>query len=92
MSKKSLAIDTTMAWSIRTDKKLVADYKQACQNLPIILKPTQLLHAYMQSIVDASKLYNKTGTVKLGYITGDKSVIIYNSEGNQHAFEFEETE
>jgi len=30
-----------------------------------------------------------TGNVKLGYITGDKSVIIYNSRGTQHAFEFE---
>jgi len=92
MSKKPLAVDTTMTWSIRTDKKLVAEYKQACQNLPIIFKPTQLIHAYMQSIVDASKLYNKTGHVKLGYITGDKNVIIYNSEGTQHAFEFGEKE
>jgi len=89
MSKKPLAVDTTMPYTVRTDKKLVAEYKQACQNLPIILKPTQLLHAYMQSIVDASKLYEKTGSVKLGYITGDKSVIIYNSEGTQRAFEFE---
>ena len=92
MSKKELVADTTMIWSVRTDKKLVAEYKEACKDLPIILKPTQLIHAYMQSIVDASRLYNKTGHVKLGYIVGDNNVIIYNSEGTQHAFEFEEKE
>jgi hypothetical protein len=81
-----------MPWSIRTDKKLVAEYKQACKNLPISLKPTQLLHSYMQSIIDASKLYNLTGSVKLGYIVGDTNVIIYNTEGTQRAFEFGETE
>jgi len=92
MPKKILASERTVAWSIRTDKNLVKDYKEACRNLPIILKPAQLIHSYMKSIVEASEIYKKTGAVKLEYIIGDKNVIIYSSEGRQGAFEFRGTE
>ena len=87
---KVYANDNTMSFGIRTDKKLVAEYKYACKNLPIMLKHAQLIHTYMQSIVDAHKEYKSTGEVKLCYIVNDRTVVIYNSQGKQNEFEFRE--
>ena len=88
--KKVYANDNTMSFSIRTDKKLVAEYKYACKNLPIVFKHAQLIHTYMQSIVDAHKEYKVTGEVKLGYTINGRTLVIHNSQGKQNEFDFRE--
>lgn len=72
----------TKSFSIRTDKELIDDFNKACAGLPISFRPRALIESYMKYIVDVEKEYEKTGDIKLGFISNKKGEIILYSENS----------
>ena len=46
---------TSKVLGIRLEKDLIDDFERACQNLPMALKPQEILKAYIRSVVEVSK-------------------------------------
>lgn len=82
--------DGTKIYGIRTEASFIEDYNNACKDLPIALKPSQLITSYMQYIIDTSNYYKKTGQVKMGFLSFEKNLVLLNLEGRQTHFKFDE--
>lgn len=79
----------TKMLGLRLDTQLIEDYRNACEGLPIMFKHKSLIESYMQYIIDSEKYYRETGKLKLGFITFNNNVVLYNQEGRQESIDYE---
>ena len=80
---------STKVYGFRMTPEKIKRFEDACQNLPVFLKPNELLRGYIDYIISSSEQYKKTGHIKMGYLSYDKSIVILNLEGEQGQLDFE---
>lgn len=80
----------TKVYGFRIPPQKIKEFEDACQNLPIAFKPNDLLRSYIDYIISTSDNYKKTGHIKMGFLSYDKSIVLLNLEGKQTNLEFEE--
>lgn len=80
----------TKMLGVRLESELVDSFKDACHNLPITFKPSELLKTYMQHIVSTSEQYKKTGKCSLAYFNSFGKIVIIGNNGVQEDFVFDE--
>lgn len=80
----------TKVYGFRMPPEKVQEFEEACQTLPISFKPNELLRGYVDYIINTADNYKKTGHIKMGFLTYDKSIVLLNLEGKQQQIKFED--
>lgn len=78
----------TKVHSLRMTPEKIDKFHTACNSLPLIFKPNELLNSYIDYIISSAEQYKKTGHIKMGFLSYDKSIVILNLEGQQRSFDF----
>lgn len=78
----------TKVHSLRMTPEKIDKFHTACNSLPFTFKPNELLNSYIDYIISSAEQYKKTGHIKMGFLSYDKSIVILNLEGQQRSFDF----
>lgn len=81
-------VSKKVVYGLRLDEKLIEDYKQACQELPLHFKPVNLIESYMEYIILSAKQFKQTGQLQLGFLSKEGAIILYDMAGKQTRMEF----
>ena len=80
---------STKVYGFRMTEDKIEEFNDACNALPLALKPNELLRSYVDYVINTSKNYKKTGHIKMGFLTYENSIVLLNLEGKQEQINFE---